>query len=87
MKNLKTLGAVVVLTFVVAISAFAGETPTPPCAQPGQIESPPCASAQMSPDDSEVLGEVNSPPASNTGSEFSVSDVALSLLQSVLSLF
>jgi hypothetical protein len=86
MKNLRRLGAAVVLTFVVALSAFAGDTLTPPCS-PGEVHSPPCAAARMSLDDSPAPGEVNSPPASNTGSEFSVSDVALSLIQSLLSLF
>jgi hypothetical protein len=47
MKNLRKLGATVVLTCVLALSAFAGETQTPPCAppEPGETQTPPCAAA------------------------------------------
>lgn len=89
MKNLKRLGIAFILITVLAVVAFAGETNSPPCAppQPGEIQSPPCASAQMLPGDSVDPGQTNTPPASNTGSEFSVTDMALSVMQSVLSIF
>jgi len=47
MKNLRKLSAAAVLTLVLALSAFAGQIPTPPCAppEPGQVETPPCAAA------------------------------------------
>jgi hypothetical protein len=50
MKTLKKLSAVVVLTFALALSAFAGETPTQPCGDPvpGQTETPPCATQLLS---------------------------------------
>jgi hypothetical protein len=86
MKNLKMLGAAVVLGLVVAMSAFAGKTSTPPCS-PGEVSSPPCAFAQMSPSNSVAPGEVNSPPASNAADIYSLAEVALNVLQSVLSIF
>jgi hypothetical protein len=89
MKNLKRLGASVTLMFVLAVAAFAGETNSPPCAspEPGQVGTPPCAASLMTPGDTVASGETNAPPASNAGTEFSVADVAIDLLQSVLSLF
>ena len=47
MKTLRKMCAVVVLTFVLAMSAFAGQTETPPCPipEPGQVETPPCSAA------------------------------------------
>lgn len=89
MKNLKRLGVSVTLLFVFAMAAFAGETNSPPCAppEPGQTNTPPCAAALMTPGDSLAPGETNAPPASNAGTEFSVADVAIDLLQGVLSLF
>lgn len=89
MKNLRRLGASAVLTCVFALSAFAGETQSPPCAPPapGQIESPPCASAQMTPDNSATPGQLETPAASNTESEFSVTELAIDLMRGALSLF
>ena len=67
MKNLKRLLVSLSLMSVLAITAFAGITPTPPCAppDPGETECPPapCASSQMTTDDSVVPGEMNTPPA------------------------
>ena len=85
MKNLKRLGASVTLMFVLAVAAFAGETNTPPCAppDPGETNTPPCAVSQMD----VAAGETITPPVSNSGTEFSCGDVAIDLLQSVLSLF
>ena len=74
--------------FVLSVVAFAGETQSPPCAppDPGETQSPPCAAAQMTPNESVAPG-ANAPPASDTGNAFSVTEVALDLLQGVLLLF
>ena len=89
MKNLKRLGVSVTLLCVLAMAAFAGETNSPPCAppDPGEVNSPPCAAVQMTPGDSLAPGETSSPPASNAGDTASVTEVAIDLLQSVLSIF
>ena len=89
MKNLKRLGLSVTLMSVLAAAAFAGETNSPPCAppDPGETSSPPCAAAPMTSGDNVDPGETNAPPASNAGTEFSVTDAAIDLLQSVLLLF
>ena len=88
MKNLRKFGAAVVLTFVLGLSVVAGEVETPPCAPPvpGEVETPPCAT-QMAVDASVTRGETTIPPASNTGAEFSATDAAIDILQSLLSLF
>ena len=73
MNNLRRLVATLCLTSVLAITAFAGETPTP-CAppNPGETESPPCAIAQMTTDDSSNPGQTETPPASDTSNTFDV---------------
>ena len=86
MKNLKRLGVSVTLLCVLSLTALAGDTNSPPCA-PGDTNSPPCAAAQVVPDDSVAPGDTNSPPASNSGAEYSIAEVAVDLMQSVLSLF
>ena len=81
MKNLRTLGAAVVLTFVLSLSAFAGDMNSPPCVPPapGETHTPPCA-AQMPLDDSTVPGEVNTPPDANAVDILFVVDAAMNLL-------
>ena len=86
MKNLKRLGVSVTLLCVLSLTALAGDTNSPPCA-PGDTNSPPCAAAQVVPDDSVAPGDTNSPPASNSGAQYSIAEVAVDLLQSVLSIF
>ena len=85
MKNLRRLGAAAVLTFVLGLSTLAGEVETPPCA-PGEVETPPCAT-QMGLDDSVTRGETLIPSRAKTGTEFSATEAAINILQSVLSLF
>jgi hypothetical protein len=88
MKNLKRLGVSFTLMCVLAVVALGGETSAPPCAtEPGETQSPPCAAAQMLPGNSVDPGQTSTPPAASAGTEFSVSDMALSLVQSVLSIF
>jgi hypothetical protein len=86
MKNLKRLGLSLTLISILAVAAFAGETPGGPCAppEPGQTNTPPCA---VVPGDSVAPGETSSSPASNAADTASVTDVAIDLLQSVLLLF
>jgi hypothetical protein len=86
MKNLKRLGVSVTLLCLLSLTTLAGDTNSPPCA-PGDTNSPPCAAAQVVPDDSVTPGDTNSPPASNSGAEYSIAEVAVDLMQSVLSLF
>jgi hypothetical protein len=79
MKSLKRLSAVIALTFVLGLSAFAGDVETPPCV-PGDISTPPCAAAQMTPDDSTAPGQLETPPASDTADILAVVDAAMNLL-------
>ena len=90
MKNLRKLGAATVLTCVLALSAFAGEIQTPPCApEPGQASTPPCASA---------LGDMGTPAEASTtlgdmgtttlaSNETSFTEFAANVLLNVLPLF
>jgi hypothetical protein len=66
MKNLKKIGAAFVLTCVFGLSAFAGETSTPPCPppDPGETSTPPCTSAQLA-DDPTDPGQLETPTAPN----------------------
>jgi hypothetical protein len=84
MKTLKRLSAAFVLTFVLGLSAFAGETQTPPCAppEPGQTDTPPCAGQTIG-DNSATPGVVSTPSAS----DYLVAEAAISLFESLLPLF
>jgi len=75
MKTLKKLGAAIALTCVLAFAAFA-DCPIP---IPGEVNTPPCLGAQITPDD---------PVTSAEPSESSTSGViTLDVLLSALSLF
>ena len=82
MKNLRRLGTAIVLTCVLGLSVFAGETSTPPCAppDPGETSTPPCASAQIAAYDSAAPGETSTPPAANAVDVLSVAKTAMKLL-------
>jgi hypothetical protein len=84
MKNLKKIVAAVVLTCVLGLSAFAGETQAPPCAppEPGETQAPPCSGGQMAGDNS---GVVSTPSASDSG--YLVAEAAISLFESLLPLY
>ena len=80
MKTLKRLGSAIALTFVLAFAAFA-DCPPP---VPGQVDTPPCSSAQITPDDPVVPAEPN---ASSTSSVIEISVTTLDVLLSALSIF
>ncbi len=78
MKTLKRLGAATALTFVFAFAAFAD------CQPPGTMDTPPCASAQITPDDPVAPAEPN---ASSTSSVIEISVTTLDVLLTALSIF
>lgn len=86
MKNLRRLGITVTLLCALSMTAFAGDTTSPPCA-PGQTEGPPCASSQVTEDDSIVPGSTTSPPALSSETEYSIAEATVDLLRNVLFLF
>ena len=86
MKNLRKLSATVVLTFALALAAFAGQTSTPPCAppEPGQVETPPCAAAagMGTPTETSAPGDMSTPTVATDETLFTkiAADVLLNLL-------
>jgi hypothetical protein len=91
MRNLRKLGTVVVLTFVLVMSAFAGQTSTPPCPvpEPGQVDTPPCSSAPGDMNTSEATstapGDTGTPTLANN--DTSLGDIATAALLNFLSLY
>jgi hypothetical protein len=75
MDKLKQLTLAFTLMSLLAITAFGGETLTPPCA-PGQTETPLCS--QMT-DGSTDPGETNGPPSSAVNVTTIVEAVELAL--------
>ena len=86
MKNLRRLSISFALLCVLTLTAFAGETNSPPSA-PGETNSPPSATASVTSDDSDAPGETTTATSANTGSEYSVVELAVDLMQSALLLF
>ena len=80
MKTLKRLGSAIALMFVLAFAAFADCQPP----VPGEVNTPPCSSAQITPDD--PVGPTE-PSASSTFSVIEISVTTLDVLLSALSLF
>jgi hypothetical protein len=79
MKNLKRLGAAVVLTFVLALSAFAGDINAPPDPEPTPAA---CSSGQTGDTNP---GDMSTQPSANNVSIFT--EVTVDLLESVLLLW
>ena len=77
MKTLKSLGAAIALTFVLAFAAFADCLPP----EPGIMNTPPCLGVQITPDDPVASAE---PSASNA---IEISVTTIDMLLSALSLF
>jgi len=83
MKTLKRLGAAIALTFVLAFAAFSDCQPP----APGEVNAPPCSSAQITPDDPVASAEPSAPSASSTPNVIEISVATLDVLLSALSLF
>ena len=87
MRFLKKSAAGIALMLVLAVSTATGQTNSAGCVPPlpGISETPPCASTQMSSDEPETAGQMET-PRPNEESEFSFTDLALDVI-SVLLLF
>jgi hypothetical protein len=81
MKTLKSLCAAIALTFVFAFTVFADCVPP----APGEMNSPPCIAAQITPDDPAVPGQTSTPLNAETA--FTISAAALDVLLGALSIF
>jgi hypothetical protein len=84
MRNLKRFGISVALLCVLAMTAFAGETNSPPCT-PGETNSPPCSVAQTAPDDSTAPPVTTSP--SVVIDEYSIGELVIELAQHLLTIY
>lgn len=62
MNYLKRLTLSLTMTSVLAVTAFAGETSSPPCV-PGETSSPPCAAQSVSDDSADPSGTLTPPAA------------------------
>ena len=80
MKTLKKLGMAISLTLVFAFAALADCLPP----EPGQMNTPPCLGAQVTPDDPVASAESSE---SSTSSVIEISVTTIDVLLSVLSLF
>ena len=85
MKNLRKLAVAFALTLALGVAAFAGETNSPPCAPPapGIMETPPCAA----PAASTATGITQTPGIAGAEIETSFTEIAISVLESILPLF
>ena len=80
MKTLKKFAAAIALTFVLAFAVLADCQPP----VPGQVDTPPCSSAQITPDDPVAPVE---PSHSPTSSVIEISVTTLDVLLGALSIF
>ena len=85
MNSLKRLCLVIGFTLALAASVFAQAPPCPP-PDPGEMQTPPCSSAQLTSDDP-APGQTSTPPNGGAVTEYVVADTAIDFVESILSLF
>ncbi len=83
MKTFKRLGSAIALTVVFAFAAFA-DCPPP---VPGIMDTPPCSSAQITPDDPVASTEPGESSTSSASNVVEISVTTLDVLLSALSIF
>jgi hypothetical protein len=86
MKKLRKLGVAIVLTSVLALTTYAGQTDTPPCPIPGQMETPPCSAA---PGDIDTPGvtAITLGDTTVTNGDTSFTEIATDIVLNILSLY
>jgi hypothetical protein len=81
MNHMKRFALAISLTVVLVGTAFAGETNSPPCANPGETNSPPCSATQLG-DDS-----VNETTSVATGVEVFLLEATTDVIETLLTVF
>jgi hypothetical protein len=82
MNKLRKLFLALSLSVILSGIAFAGETSSPPCANPGETSSPPCSSGQF------IIDEATEASSSVSGEvETTIIEAASYAVESLLSLF
>jgi hypothetical protein len=79
MKNLRKLGLSLTLMSVLSVTAFAGETDTPPCT-PGETGTPPCTSQAVTNDSVDP----NQLPSTQSSESLKLIDLAEDVVWSLL---
>ena len=80
MKTLRRLSAALLVTIVLGLPVFAGETSGPPCStDPGEILTPPCASMTATPAPT-APGETQTPPAAESFDVLALAETLLTLV-------
>ena len=83
MKSLKRLGATTALTLALALTASADCVPP----VPGQMDTPPCSVAQITPDDPVASAEPSESSISSAPNVIEISVTTLDVLLTALSIF
>lgn len=88
MQKLRTLllAAALTVSFASTMYADGGGLPCPP-PEPGQTNTPPCTMAQLAEDGSVGQNGTIYSPAANDVSEYSVTELALDVIENLLTLF
>jgi hypothetical protein len=83
MKTLRKLTSVLVLTLMLGLPAFSGETDTPPCTStdPGETHTPPCSGTPT--------GDMGDPstPSTAMAADDTFTEIATEVLESMLWIF
>ena len=88
MTKLKRLGSLGVLTCVLGVAVFAGESPSSACGpNPGEIQTPPCSSAPIVSDDTPLGSPAPDITDITDTTDVVITEAAIELLQSVLLIF
>ena len=83
MKTLQRLVGVIALTFMLAFAAFADCVPP----DPGEVHSPPCSAAQVTPDEPVASAEPSDSSTSGASNVIEISVTTLDVLLGALSIF
>jgi hypothetical protein len=81
MQTLKSLGAAIALILVLAFTAFAD------CQPPGTMDTPPCSTVQITPDDPVASPQPSESSTPGLAGVVEISVTALDVLLSALSIF
>ena len=87
MRQLRRLALLTVMTLAFAGVIHADGNPPICNPDPGQTNTPPCAMAQRSPDDSDAASAANVSATPNDASDYSIAEFTVDVVENLLALF